>query len=505
LSEASDLTDLVPRMYVTRDPRRGGRDRIAERALHAVWRKNDADLVLTFACMWALTVGTGFIEVGYDPNLFGGLGDITIEERDPRDVLPDPDAKDDRKWLFRGIETVLDLQEIRRLFPLRGHLVKPEDRYSYRDRAGTMNETGAKLVNMASPLYPDSDTGGQLLGYKKARARVLDFIVDDPSTETVYEPVKDVVNGGFLRDENGNEILQERRVPKYPTGRRIVGANGVILYDGPSPNPKGYSTRLDMGLVRVVLEPTINRFWGQGFIHQTGQLQLSADKLLSLVVENAIRLNNGMVVSVGNTGLDRESFASIPGQMVQINPGSELRIVYPPPMPQDMIQAPWRMLDLQRRILGFQDARAGMPSRGNVSAELTETEISQSQSTTRLRARMLYSVVRRLAEMIFARMCYYYTTERVIPAAEGEEYDPVSWVPLENPDNYSVYVDPASVMVMSRTLVKRLGTVLYKLKAIDRQNLLETLGWPDWAATAKRLDNMEKAAIMAEAMQKNGK
>src|SRR5207253_621666 len=106
--------------------------------------------------------------------------------------------------------------------------------------------------------------------------------------------------------EDGNAKLKVTKKAKYPRGRRIVGANGVILYDGANPNPGG-----DFGILRVVLEPTLDTFWGKGFISQTGELQLAADKLMSAVVENAIRLNNGMVIATNNTGLDMESFASI--------------------------------------------------------------------------------------------------------------------------------------------------------------------------------------------------
>jgi hypothetical protein len=506
LAEASDLADSVPRVYITRDPRKGGRDRDAERALHAVWARNNVDMVLTNAAMWALLVGTGFIEVWWDVDAFAGLGEIRVNERDPRSVLPDPDAKDDENWMFRILETTLDLYEIRRLFPVKGGKVKPEDRMSLKDTASSGHAEAGNFMRMASPLYPGGEgiNDPPLIGYKKARARVLDCILLDPTTETTVEEARSV-DGKMIKDEKGNPILQQKVKAKYPNGRRIVGANGVILYDGPNPNPKGYSSHLDTGIVRVVLEPTLDRFWGSGFVHQTAQLQLAADKLLSALVENAIRLNNGMVVSTGNTGLDMETFASIPGQLVQINPGSQLDVKYPQAMPTDMTQAPWKMLDLQRRILGFQDARVGMPSRGNVSADLTETEISQGQSTTRLRARMLHGVVQKVAEMIFARMCANYTTPRIIPAVDGEEFSPVEWKPVDNPDKYAIYVDPASINIMSKTLLKRLGTMLFKLGAIDRKSLLEALGWPAWSEVSKRLDDKEKAQIMAMAMGKNKK
>lgn len=501
LSEASDLADATPRVYITKDPRKGGRDKVAEAAFYATWARNAVDLEYIYASVWALTVGTGFMQARWNPDLAGGLGDVEVFHRDPRTILPDPDCVDDKRWAFVGVEEYLDLAEVWRLFPVSGRDVNPEEEKLVTGGGpSTVSLETSRSGYYVGPLYEGMGTYlATPAGYKKNRVRVLDFLVKDPA---VQEISSDKMNpdGTTARDENGRAILEVKVTAKYPRGRRIVGANGKILFDGPNPNPGG-----DFGLVRVILEPALSRFWSQGFTHQTGQLQLSANKLLSSIVENAIRLNNGVIVATGNTGLDWESFAGIPAQILRINPGSQLDIKYPNPMPPDMVQAPWRMLDLQRRILGFSDARTGVPGRGNVSSDLTETEIAQSQSITRLRARLMYDSIKRLAEMIFARMAYGYTTTRVIPSVSENQFDQIEWEPLEHPQNYSLYVDPASFTVMSRTMLRRLSTLLFKLKAIDRKALLETIGWPDAMETATRLDNIEKVSMISEMYAKGKK
>jgi len=502
LSEASDLTESQLRIYITKDPRNGKRDEQLERAFRAVWARQHIDMEVMKACVWALICGTGFIEVGWDPDEHHGFGDVFVRCRDPRTVLPDPDALDDKTWLYRCIEEVLDIHEIRRLYPVNGMRVTPDDRWSVKDGGHPEAPSSPTYIG---PLTP-SDTYLQPLnhGYKKARARIVDVILRDDTVEEVMVSAEDFGADTSLDSkvaeiigEEGQQEFRTELRAKYPHGRRIVGANGVILFDGPNPHPGG-----DFGLVRVVLEPTPDRFWGHGFVQQTAELQLAADKLASNVVENAVRLNNGIVVSTTNTGLDWETFAGIPAQIVQINPGSEFKIQYPPPMPPDMIEAPWRMLDMQRRLLGFQASRAGEQSRGNVSAELTETEISQSQSVTRLRARMIHGVVQRLAEMIFARMAFGYTQARAIPAVDGEQFKPVTWEPLQDPERYAVHVDPASFTIMSRTMLRRMSLLLRKLNVIDRRAVLEAVGWPDAAEVAKRMDDSEAAAALAKGGKK---
>lgn len=505
LSEASDLSDVNFRTYILKDLRHGARDNQAERALRALWTRQQIDLKVIEAVTWAAICGTGFLRISWDPDASNGMGDVVVESLDPRQVLPDPDAPDDKKMLFVIYESVLDTYEIRRLFPTKGKHVKPEESYSEKD---VSYRTGHASMTPSRPYYgPMSNTemgfnGPGEDGYKKARAKVLDCFIKDDELETIVEQLKGP-DGQGVTDDAGNPVTKSTRRMKYPRGRRIVGANGVILYDGPSNSP-------DFGLVRVSLEPTLGRFWGGvGFVKQTGEIQLAADKLASAIVENAIRLNNGIMVFTGNHGLDVETFMGMPGQIVQLGAGGQFDIKYPNPMPPDMVQAPWRLLDMQRRILGFPDPRTGSGSKGNVSPELTETEISQSQGTTRLRAKYLYFAMQNLSEMIVSRMMENYTLPRVIPATEGEEFKPVIWEPVDvtrsNGKGYAVYIDPASFQVVSRSMQRRLSLALYRMGAIDRRAALETLGWAHWEDVAQRMDEAEKAMAMAKMQQKKAK
>lgn len=502
LQEASDLSDSAFRPYIITDPLRGERDEQAERALRAVWVKQQVDMSLIEATCWAHIIGTGFLRVWWDPNEAGGLGDVVVQSLDPRTVLVDPDATSEQDWSYVIFESVLDLSEIRRLFPQSGWRVQPEEAYSEREPGW---EQGRYANPNLQPGYPytgplgegDALLGHGIPGFRRARARVLDCFVKDDTTETLVQPLRDV-NGKPILDENGLEKLEELEVMRYPNGRRIVGCQGVILYDGPNPYPARPNNALNAGLVRVVLEPTLNTFYGIGFAQQTGELQLAADKCESAVVENMIRLNHGIVVAEGNTGVNWNTFAAVPGQIVLINAGSRFEIKYPPPMPQEMVMSGTRLLDLQRRVLGFTDVRQGAGGTGNVSADLTEIEISQSQSGTRLRAKHLHKAVQLLAQLMFSLLAERYTIPRVIPAVEGERIVAVPWRPISNAKAYSVFVDPTAFQVLSRSALRRMSLMLYKMGALDRRAVLEQLGWPHWEEVAARVDRNEQAALMAK-------
>ena len=83
------------------------------------------------------------------------------------------------------------------------------------------------------------------------------------------------------------------------------------------------------------------------------------------------------------------------------------------------------------------------------------------------------------------------------------------WEPVDvNVDNikgYSVYIDPASFQVMSRSMLRRLSLALFRMNAIDRHAALEMLGWPHWEEVAKRMNEADKAMAMAKMASKKSK
>jgi hypothetical protein len=174
-------------------------------------------------------------------------------------------------------------------------------------------------------------------------------------------------------------------------------------------------------------------------------------------------------------------------------------VVYPPPMPPDMVNSGERLRGIMRTILGFTSSRIGAGQRGNVSAELSETEISQAMSLSRLRGRLLYQAVQKTAEMIFARMAQFYTTPRHLPyIGQGGEWEAVPWNPIADPKAYSVHVDPASFQVRSRTMLQRLALALLKMNKIPIADAYKILDLPNGTKMATQMLKELQAAAMAK-------
>ena len=493
LGETSDLTDNPLKIFVHKDPAKGEEDKNVEAAMQAEWSRTFADMQVMIAARDSLLHPAGFLYCGIKDNRQTRQKELEIRAFDPLCVYPDPDCTSDEDWAYVLIREVVDLVKIREEFPERGFRVKPDDAVSTK----TPNAApwwqvwkrwggGAYKGPINSP-----GTNSRITGYIKARCEKLTLYIYDDATEEVPEEKK---------DEQGNPVMEPNKetgelMPvmtiktklKYPNGRQIIGANGVILYDDP------YPFKGPFPIIPVWSEPTTHEFWVRTpAVRGVKELARAGNKMDSLVLENGIRLNSGLIVADQSTGIKPSNWANIPGQIFVKGPG-EFKIYYPPPMPDTMVKMGDFFREKMNRVLG----RDRQPMAGNVSGELVETEIAQAQGLTRLRARLLHVAVQKLVSQMFYRMAQYYTMPRMIPYVDSTEWHPVPWEPINKPEDYGVHVDPASFTLRSKTLLQRLTMALAKMGKVSTEYTLKTLEMPDAKAEAQKAD--QELAMAAQA------
>lgn len=478
--EVSDLTDTNVGVFIHKDPTNPQRDEDVEKAFQAYWQRDFVDYQLMLSLVNAMLYPCGFIGCFWDPQKYHGQGEVVTVSLNPKHVYPDPDAEDDERWRYVIYIDPLDLVQIRSSWVDQGWRVKPEAKLST-----TMDQAsgGKSSGRFKGPLYAPG-SGLIAEGYAKARAVVKTlFIYDDELEETVDEST----------DAEGKTVLCAYVVQKYPNGRMLQWCNGVVLFDGPNP----YYGRFP--IVRMTLVPSPGDFWPpESPVSSVLELQKAANKMESQVVENAIRLNNGTVIADANSGINPSNYARIPGQPILTKQGTKATIVYPPPMPPDMVNAGERMRGILRGQMGFTPSRVGTGQRGNVSAELNETEISQAMSLSRLRGRLLHMSVQKLSQMILERMCQFYTTVRRMPYISASKWQVVSWKPVSHNMMYLALVDPASFQVKSKVMMQRLYLALAKLGKISSEDLLKMLELPNAEQMAERLNKELELAAQAK-------
>lgn len=477
LQELSDLTDSRLTIYVQKNRNSTERDKNVEQSIQTYWTRQFCDLTILLAALDAMIYPLGFLQTGWDPFAKQGQGEVIFRHRDPMTVFPDGDAEDDESLRYFCLEDVLDLVEIRKLWPETGSRVTPEADWSTKT-SDSQQRPGPKAGSgYTGPLYTKTGMSGAP-GFLKARARLLTCVIEDDETADELNEV-----AGTLRMVS---------TYKYPHRRMIQIANKRILYDEDCPYHHAPI------LTRVMMQPAVHSYWpAQSLVGEFSEIQKTANKADSMVAENMLRLNAGEVFADADSGLNPKTYGGIPGMVYLIKPGSKVQKTYPSAMPADMVQAGERFRGMIRSTLGYPTSRTGAGTHGNVAAELAETEISQAMGLTRLRGRLMYQSVQKAVAMIFARMGQFYTTPRHLVFPDQGDLKSVQWEPVARPDEYTTHVDEASFQVRSKTMMQRIALGLAKMNKMPTGRLLKFLEIPDADAIAKEL--MQELVLQAQA------
>ena len=485
LQELSDLTDSRLMIYVQKSKGSTERDKQVEQSIQTYWTREFCDLTVLMAALDAMIYPLGFLQTGWDPFAKDGQGEVIFKHRDPRTVFPDGDAEDDETLRYFCLEDIMDLVEIRKLWPETGMRVTAEADWSTKV-ADTQQRPGPKAGSgYTGPLYSKTGMSGSA-GYVKARARLLTCVVQDDEQE---EELNEVAG-----------VLRQVHKYKYPHRRMIQIANKRVLYDDDC--PYHYAPIL----TRVMMQPAVHSYWpAQSLVGEFAEIQKTANKADSMVAENMLRLNAGMILADADSGINPKTFGNIPGMVYLIKPGSKVAVNYPTPMPADMVGAGERFRGMIRSTMGYPTSRTGAGTHGNVAAELAETEISQAMGLTRLRGRLLYQSVQKAVAMLFARFAQFYSTPRHLVFPDQGDLKSIRWDPVPKPEEYTVHVDESSFQVRSKTMMQRLAIGLAKMNKLPDARLLKILEFPDADAIAKELKEQLMLQALARQKQPKGK
>jgi hypothetical protein len=478
LSEATDLSDADPKIYVL-NHKKGERDKEREDCFMAQWRQGYWNNQIMLANLWAWFSGIGYIQVGHDPTARGGRGAVWAKARDPKTVYHDPSADNDRDGAYMMWDDWMYVDQVRQKWPEQGFKVKP------RHQARAVTPDGTLGYGFQLPPGPMSAGGGLGTGgsslMSDGRVRVRYLQCRDASVEEIEEK-------GLPTD---SILVRPRFRPKYPNGRLIIECEGVILFDGDNPTPCGH-----YNLIRFLGLPALGGYFGPPPTRYSESLQKLSERMFTQLFENAVRLNNGIVVISEQSGIQLDNFGGIPAEVhVVSGPASEaINITYPNAMPQHMIELPKFLLDLQRNLQGFTPARMGEASAGNVSSGLYDMGVYQSQKLTRMRGRLMAESVHRMAELAFLFMTKFYK-QTYFPGfkenaqGDSEPYN-YKWEDVTNGwGDYELQLDPASIRPISGAAMRMIVPMLRQLGMLDTLSALEMMDVPNANEIAQRLKN----------------
>lgn len=473
LAEATDISETSPKVFLLNQ---GKREKEREKAFQEHWRQQQYNLQFFIAELWALFCGTGFLQVGVDPEGRRGKGEVWLNARDAGATFPDPGCIDRDHWVYVGWEDKMYIDEICRLWPETGPRLRNQARGFVSARIGQDDSGPGGLSLPDGPMRYGSGSVPTQRVTGDGRLTVRQLYINDYSTEALSPQERSRV-----QEMLGPLTPAPSRKPKFPAGRWIVEADGVVLSDGDNPFP----FRL-MPIIPLQAMPALKSFWVPPPVRYSKSLQELAERMLTGVFENGVRLNNGIWFIDERTGIDANDFGALPGEVRIINTGSPVpEVKWPQPMPPHFTELPELLLSKQRMLHGFTPMRAGQPAAGNIAQSLFDASVFQSQVLTRMRSKLMAPTVQQTAEMVFYSMCRYYTQEQAFPGfgrdAEGRTMEMLPWKPASPKwqDEYDLYLDPGSIKPLSASYLRSLVTALMDKGKIPVKFALETLDFPD--------------------------
>jgi hypothetical protein len=400
-----------------------------QHALWAVLKREKFVQKYSKALSWALVGDGGWFKVGYGQRGLGSQPDVILEALDPMQVYPDPECKDEslEKCSYILYETTLDLPEISRRYPQTGWRVKPDSEESDRSTSAALGPSDAGSQIMSGALSPIGGwhTSGNIV---RGRAKVIELWIDDPAAE-------------FIDDRLG-----KRWEALFPCGRVVTVAKDVVLRDIPNPYETAWGHKHRWPFVFVPGAEHPAALWRPGLCSDLSEQQRAINKMLSLLLENAIKVTNAIIVADENA-LDDEDWDTLslfPGVKIRKRQGAEFNIVFPTPLPAEAFQMPDYLIRKLEESVGLHDppVEPGQPIAAKTVAFLDKKGPLLMGEMAKLSEQALES----LGERIIGLQRTRYLPGRIVPYFYGERItDPMTeltWPEL--PEGEAVRVDATS-------------------------------------------------------------
>lgn len=427
-------------------------------ALWAVIRKEQLfEIKAPDAYSWALVGDGGWYKVGFG-NWSVGSGeepDVLISAPHPGQIYPDKDCTDMSLVHCHHItfRDRLDLATITGRYPDRGKDVEPDasvsDLWGGKGPAGWMKDG-------VSTIGPAGDWTGTRQ-YRRGMADVAEQWIEDSSQETYIAP--EIVNlhaivGGMMDRLNGTAYEEKDKLVtlglrdpsallakarglsgmavepeirevqllrwKYPKGRVVTCTREVVLRDIPNPYEKAFNWAQRWPFVFVPGAVDPHTVWRPGLLSDMADLQWAINKSLSLLLENAIKVTNAMVIADESAMEDDEwdMLQLFPGVKIRKNQGTDLSVVFPQALPPQAFQMPDYLIRKLEEAVGLQDAPIAP---GQAVAAKTVAFMQQKGSfLLGIVAKGMDESAERLGSRIMGLMRDRYLPNREIPYFEGE-------------------------------------------------------------------------------------
>jgi len=505
----SALTDIKP-LFSYRTNNKGMADQamILNKLATAWWLNNFIDLKLAATIQLAIPTGCAYMQIVFNPDLHGGLGDIDIIPRDARNILPIRPAnsisiQDCMGVIVYSLDTLYNL---RRQYPDRADKLVADSDFSFNtQRTSVVSSLYDKVM---SPVHHALRGKKGPKGAMKIPGKEIFtvYLNDDAVNET-----NSVVKMGY--GSNGEEYSWSYTVepdePLYPRGRVIVCGKDIVLYDGPNVYWHGM-----FPLVKVPMDMSFvyeDSFLSRSPLHDVIPAQDMINSICNGIIDGVNKALAPDVIgdkrAVSRAVMDKINTRE-PGLRILTNPvyGDGIKYSDPPVIPNYVPDFLKFLIERMEYITGSVDMANLARVRQLPAAETVEAIMQAMTPMNRMRGRIMEAALRELAEMLKYNFLQFYDVKRRVSVLgpggvvfEDFDFDPGQLVPdgegdrykraVKHASNFSFYITPNSMLEMALVSKKVLYLQLRRMGEIDHQSFLEMMEIPNIPEIDNRLSS----------------
>ncbi len=454
------------------------------------------DGILKRALYDAKKYGIGFIKqtVCDEKGLFNADRSLRFTKVDPRNIFPDPMANswDWRDQAFLICAERRDITEIRTLWPEEGWEVEGEELYS-RDYDHA-KDGGVAGIAWTSKMNGDQHTFG-----KRKGALVKECWLKQNS-KTFIPEMDEFKN--VRRDMHGEPV--GKWVARYPNGRVLIVANGVLLVDGENPYSHG------MPPYTPIPDKLAEHLFSYGDSEVLALLEDKMNILHKDMMRNA-RANINAPWVVDDMAFDSrdkyDKLSSEEGSIITKAAGTEVNRLDPKELPQSSFSLISWVQSVFNDLSGVSNIMQGQIEKG---AQLSADAIQNLQGAGAANIKFKVNL-QEDALKVFGKQLYCNIRDTYPDKFEAEIKDPANgktktivWDKTREVDDKHFRIQVGSSLPGNKSGQMDTAVKLFDHDLIDREAALDQIQFPGRADIVKRMKEKEKILLALDLQKKQG-
>ena len=392
-------TDARPKFtFLANEPQDVPFAELMDKICDCEWDKYNWMMTVQEVILDGYVTGSGISSMNYDQSLMYGMGAPVYVSEEPLYCYPDPECNDINDDKSEGFFKVYPFptDRLKQKYPKRAHLIKSDVQFDRIKKDKYELQKSAITENLSQTMtMPEESFGTDTPD---------DYSIPKTMVFECYLKPKDVEE--FAEDKDDDKIYTVKK--KYPNGRYVCIANGMILHDGDLPYEDGL-----IPFSKYVNYVDPRQFWGISEVEQLASPQIILNKILSYTIDVLLYTSNPIWLVSNDADVDTDNLNNIPGTVVEHSPGASVRRENGPPLNPGFMQVLDRVIGWFNDVAGQSDFSQGKAEGGVTAASAIEQLITASRTRIRQRMRNLDCYLKTAGRQWLNRVLENYTAPRV--------------------------------------------------------------------------------------------